>query len=365
MSNNKYFVKLIVFSFMIFSLVLVSCKANFNDNKIVEELIEETVRELTEEEKFKIRFIGNLDGEKFKFLKDDLLDDMVDNSEGDNDNLGPKNLENDKVAGKNGWIYHITEVENRILMNEDVTNEDWYKLVLSSMNKLEEVAKEHNKEIYYVLAPWKDLVYDEYLPDEYKEKVGSENDMDLYYEYIKNNSDINFIYPKKELIESKKYFRSYYTIDSHWNKLGGFLVANLLYDMMGENINAIDTLDINSIKYSSYGKYDYDFDYKGRGEILNEEIYGSDRAHSRVVVCESSSDLDKELTIIGDSYRFWLYDVFRKDFKKANTINRGTLGSLLQKELIKNSDVIVVEMVTDYFYDIIRIIEFIIKNIES
>ena len=69
--------------------------------------------------------------------------------------------------------------------------------------------------------------------------------------------------------------------------------------------------------------------------------------------------------MIGDSYRFWLYDVFKKDFRKASTINRGALGSTMQTELIKNSDVIVVEIVTDYFYDIIRTIEFIIKNIES
>ena len=362
MNKKRNIVKLIILYFLIFSLVLVSCKANFNDNNIVDDIENETTKELTEEEKFKIRFIGNLDNEKYKFLKDDLVDEIIED-ENNNSTYDTQKLENNQILGKNGWVYHITEVEKRILMNEDVTNEDWYELVLTYMNKLEEIAKEQNKEIYYVLTPWKDLVYDEYLPDEYKEKVNDENDMDLYYEYIKKNSDIKFIYPKKELIDAKKYFRSFYTIDSHWNKLGGFLVANLIYDMMGIDINAIDTLDIKPIEYSSYGKYDYDFDYKGRGEVLNEEIHGTDRANSRVIVSESNSNLDKEITIIGDSFRFWLYDIFKKDFKKASTINRGSLGSTLQTEIIKNSDVIVVEIITDYFYDIIRTIEFIMKNI--
>ena len=356
MINKNKFLK-IIFSLLFFSLVLVSCKANFVEEIKFDEVVEETTRELTEEEKFKIRFIGDLDNDKYQFLKDDLIDDE--------NAASLEILESTQVAGKCGWTYYITEVERKILMNEDVTNEDWYEIVVSYMNKLEEVAKKNNKEIYYVLAPWKDLVYDEYLPDEYREKLSDKNDMDLYYEYVKNNSSIKFLYPKKELIEAKKYFRSYYTIDSHWNKLGGFLTANLLYDMMGEEVSAVDTLDISSILYSGNGKYDYDFDYKGRGEVINEEIYGSDKAHSRVVTCESNSDLDKEIILIGDSFRFWLYDVFKKDFRKTSAINRGTLGSSLQTELIKNSDIIVVEIITDYFYDIIRTIEFLINNIES
>ena len=352
MINLNRFVKLICI--LIFSLALLSCKANFN---VDDSKIEETTRELTEEEIFKIRFIGNLDNEKYKFLKDDLKDYE--------DFEIPEVTDENHVLGKYGWLYHITEVEKRILMNEDVTNDEWYEIAVSYMNKMEEVAKKYNKEIYYVLVPWKDLVYEEYLPDELTIKYNDTCDMDSYYEYVKNNSSVNFIYPKKELVEAKNYIRSYYTIDSHWNKLGGFLTANLLYDKMGLDVNAIDTLDIKSIKYSSNGKYDYDFDYKGRGDIIKEEVFGGDRAHSHVITSESNSKLDKEITLIGDSYRFWLYDVFKKDFRKASTINRGALGSTMQTELIKNSDVIVVEIVTDYFYDIIRTIEFIIKNIES
>ena len=98
MINLNRFVKLICI--LIFSLALLSCKANFN---VDDSEIEETNRELTEEEKFKIRFIGNLDNEKYKFLKDDLKDYE--------DFEIPEVTDENHVLGKYGWLYHITEVE--------------------------------------------------------------------------------------------------------------------------------------------------------------------------------------------------------------------------------------------------------------
>ena len=308
-------------------------------------------------ESFKDKYIGDIDYNKYPFLKTDLKDD--------------EKIKNDKyvgtsdsVYGKNGFIYHITGVEDKILKNEKFVPDEWYKMAVDKMVELDELAKSQGKEVYFLLLPWKDLVYEENLPDEYKVKYNDESDMDRYYKYVKENSKVKFFYPLNELKEAKKYLRTYYTIDSHWNKPSGFLMTQILYNEMGMNIKKLSDCDYTIDEASSYGKYDYIIDYNGKAELIEEKIHGVDRPNSNTIEAKSDSNNDKTITIIGDSFRFWIYDVLKYDFKNTNAINRGTLGGNIQPTIIKNSDVIIIETVTDYYYDIIKTIMNVINMLK-
>lgn len=304
---------------------------------------------------FKNEYIGDLDYTKYSFLIDDLNDNSV----------LKRNQPEDEyhIYGKNNWFFRISSFEKDILEAKKVITKEWLESTTSKMSVLNKLCKEHDKTLCFIMLPWKDLVYDEYLPDNKFIKYDTSNDIDKFVEFVKDNSDVPILYPINELKQAKQYARIYYTHDSHYNKIGAFIVFQNIYHQLGFKTTKLSELQIkkNYDTSSHYGEFDYDLSYTGNGNLLNEEINGHDIANSSSMISTSTSNVNKKVAIVGDSYRFWIYDYMKTDFSKTVNINKGTLGGSLQKELIRESDYIIVESVTDTYWQLPQVIDNLIN----
>lgn len=103
---------------------------------------------------------------------------------------------------------------------------------------------------YWVIAPDKQTIYYDKLPDSILQF--SKTTADQIVEYL-SSKNIPLIDLRPKLIEEKqKHVELFYKTDSHWNKLGAYLAYSYIIKVLSTNIKILKPveIDIQNIKYS-------------------------------------------------------------------------------------------------------------------
>lgn len=290
-------------------------------------------------------------GENIYFNYPFLSSDLVDKSE-NYEELGLVKGK-DNILGKNMWQYLRSDITPYLLnkkkfISDDYTNELTYEII-----RLNEKLKLKNKTLYFMITPLKESIYPEYLPDNmYKYNVG-DDDVKRFSDKITEMTGVTCLYPINELLEAKKYMRLYFLIDGHWNQLAGYIATCALYEKMGMPIKKLADQKITR----DDDNYNYTIDYNGRGGIVSE-WYEGDYPYATQVKYTSTAPDGKTVTIIGDSFRYWIAFLLRKDFTKCNILHRASLKEQLMSTDISEADVIIIQAVPSAYKELINIVKF-------
>ena len=265
---------------------------------------------------FKNDYIGELDYDgKYKFIKDDLQ------------NINQMSF----VYGK---------YSTKFLKNEPFLDDAFINQTVVIMKAFCDNMKNRNKEVYFMIAPTKELVYYDYIKA-FNVNVSDDNDLNKLLK-LANEQNINIIFPLDTLIKARQYVHTYYTKDSHWNKVGAYLATIDLYKEMGMPHKLLSEQNIYELESDLIGRCFYELDYFGDGTLTLIDTHGKEEALAELINTESTSTLDKEITIIGDSYRYFINNVLSKDFKKTNSIIlHGVNDPEILKEIIDTDTIII------------------------
>lgn len=228
--------------------------------------------------------------------------------------MAPYYLGNNKsvLQGRNDWLFYAGEGNLRWYVGNDFISDEIFQEWLDILLKLDSYCEENGKEFALLVGPNKEHIYSEHLPsleivDEYKE-------MQRFFDFVTENSDIKFIYPKDEMLEAKKYHQLYLKYDTHWSNAGGYVAVSELYKALGLpsiSINNLPVIEREHVKTDRHYKdlipmigmnqedfYDvnYDIDYEGF------KSYGYDDYS------------DYKFLLLGDSYRLIPSMYIGKDF---------------------------------------------------
>ncbi len=132
------------------------------------------------------------------------------------------------VVGKSGWSFFYSE-KYSAKMN---SFKDWMGLSPYSQEELEKIKvnleyqrnylREKGIPYLVLIAPNKETIYPEYLPDNFK-RVLPVTRLDQLVEYMKKNSDVEIIDVRNDLINAKSKFPLFYKLDTHWNGYGALI----------------------------------------------------------------------------------------------------------------------------------------------
>jgi len=100
-------------------------------------------------------------------------------------------------------------------------------------------------EFYVYIASNKEEIYPEYMPDDYV-RLHDKSKTDLAVDYLRENTDVNIIYPKDVLMSYKDDYNLYYKLDTHWNKIGAYIGFTEIMKAMGMDYTKIEDMDIKS-----------------------------------------------------------------------------------------------------------------------
>lgn len=229
------------------------------------------------------------------------------------------------IFGEKGWLFYGDGTDGSILedyMDGDTIPAATKENIANNLQKIQDGLAQRGIKFAVVVAPNKGNVYSQYMPSGY-ERVSDRSRCDFALDYIAQNTEVNLIYPKEELLSLCGEYELYYPYDTHWNELGAFIATQQIQESWGlprsylqdqtieakkwnqdDSVCALDLANMlglrvifsgNAIEYRVQ-KRNTSFDWLAYHDFTSEpepfqHIYNEDAVY------------DKSILIIGDSFR--------------------------------------------------------------
>lgn len=139
-------------------------------------------------------------------------------------------VESDQVLmGKDGWLFYkdgpdaatpVANYQGLVRMNESRLAE-----LAQNLQQLSDAFAENGGTLVVSFAPSKDLIYPEYMPDNYP--VLSQVDLTRQVaDYLGANTTVHISYVPEKLQQAKSIVPLYFKTDTHWNHAGALLALD-------------------------------------------------------------------------------------------------------------------------------------------
>ena len=142
------------------------------------------------------------------------------------------------IVGKDNWLFYgkSDESEDSIsnYLGTDLCSDDELETIAQNCVAQRDYLLEQGKEFVIFIAPNKERIYSEYMPDHYGEPAEIYGVLQIY-NYLKENTDLRVVYPYNELMETKEILEEniYQKTDTHWNYIGAYVGASALLSELG------------------------------------------------------------------------------------------------------------------------------------
>ncbi len=143
------------------------------------------------------------------------------------------------VLGKEHWLFYkstsgddndpIDDYLGKCLLSEDEL-----RAIADNCIAQRDILAGMGKEFVIFIAPNKERIYSEYMPDRYGEPSDTYRVRQIV-DYLREHTDLRVVYPYDELMSAKEAADCdiYYKTDTHWNSLGGYIGASTLLSEIG------------------------------------------------------------------------------------------------------------------------------------
>nr|WP_241480373.1 alginate O-acetyltransferase [Legionella norrlandica] len=292
------------------------------------------------------------------------------------------------ILGKEEWLFLGNDYAASIdqYTGKNKPTEEEILLKLSVLKQMNDLARQNNIPFLVAIAPDKQEIYPEYLPNNIH-KGSSKNRLELLQEAMLANG-IDFVNLKQKEIEAKnilgkQYGDLYLKGDSHWNYLGAYAAYQAISDYMLKKGLQSRRLQFNFIRrqttYSDLTNFLQLTHIKSNNPLpdvsnLKIDLFGRDIAGKEtkltdfqgnpngVILVAPYENINKAIKnkqtclLIGDSFSESLSFYFHNDFYNTVRIHSGNtswnLSDLIQKY---HPDLIVYEKVErDLLYPLVN-----------
>lgn len=142
----------------------------------------------------------------------------------------------DVIVGNDGWFYFIDSVmwhtKETTVSSEDLSS------IRSKLSALSGELASHGARLVLFIAPDKETVYPEYLPESVT--VSHEN-TDKMVKAL-SQSGVEVIFPRDELISYKNAYQLYAKRDTHWLSTGAYIASYCLTGALGVENPCLESL---------------------------------------------------------------------------------------------------------------------------
>ncbi|MCQ2491826.1 MAG: hypothetical protein MJ087_02160 [Lachnospiraceae bacterium] len=229
------------------------------------------------------------------------------------------------IKGEDGWLYYASSVDD--YLGENTLSERGIYNVVNNLNLLQEYVEGRGAEFYFTVAPNKNSLYGENMPDYAQKKTGAKNNFALLQEEIEKTKDVNYIDLYNTFKQQPEIL--YLKRDSHWNNKGAVLAYNTILNKMGINHDSMETTkavreknyvgDLSDMLYpessannDAYLEWNYDYQYEDNVKYTG----GSDDLTESWLTTENKKG-DHSLLMFRDSFGNTLIPLLSNVFGKG------------------------------------------------
>lgn len=261
----------------------------------------------------------------------------------------------DVIIGEDGWFFYNDHIASNTRMIDDyrgtappLTEEQLHNFRVSLEARRDTLAVE-GIAYYFVIAPNKQTIYGQYVPDEYT-IINDSSYHDQIMDYFAEHSDIEIIDLRPALIAASATEQVYFRHDTHWNSRGAWAAYQEIIQHVRDDFAQVPVLDADTIRVSPLNRTNYDLTRVTRlsnyvtetnthlitGSDCEISLYESIRGHNghemRHRVCAVESNIN--LLFFHDSYGGYLMRYIHHSFPETVTIwspyNQNYINQVLQ-----------------------------------
>lgn len=158
------------------------------------------------------------------------------------------------IIGKDNWLFFCDKKDGNSIVDYqgyiEINSDDLEKIYVW-FKSFNDWLHQRNIKFYFVIAPDKQTIYYDKLPDTIKKINATAADRIIPYLI---NRGIPVIDLRYELIKAKDcYEELYYKTDTHWNKLGAYLGYKKIIERVSQDFINVKPINYNlaAIKYSN------------------------------------------------------------------------------------------------------------------
>lgn len=269
------------------------------------------------------------------------------------------------VIGTQNWLFYNDIADGNPIgdyQGYNLYSDDDLKAITDNCLKMQRYFDNRGIEFVIFIAPNKERIYSEYMPQRYGTPTDTYRCLQLI-EYLREHTNLRIVYPYNELINAKEKISQniYYKTDTHWNWIGGYIGASALLSELGIqmpdiNNNELKIVPNNNTAGDLAGMLNlvdffkqYDFEYSVEGYDANN-IQTINNDFDTTFIYHSDASDTRKIYVYRDSFSTNIAPYIGSQFADSYFRHRFTYS---YDDLIKqNPDIFVYETVERYVNDL-------------
>lgn len=223
------------------------------------------------------------------------------------------------IFGEDGWFFYTGDAVETST-GKSMLNDDELDRIGANLKEAKDYFDSLGIEFYVFIAPNKETVYRDKLPDYYPIVSDISIGRQLT-DYLRANTDINVIWPYDDIMDISKDYYSYCHLDTHWNNIGSYTGARALADELGADLLPLSGHTVTPVKYSRGDLSDLmhlvfkdrDTDYEISG--YEDEGYPVEQYYGEFMEFHNKTGDDRTVVMRRDSYGIRLARFLSSQFK--------------------------------------------------
>lgn len=174
--------------------------------------------------------------------------------------LFKKSLIPNVVIGKNGQLFYNEKNElidtNEYLLGNSQVSEEQLDAIVQVQKEIQQQMDDRGIQYLIVVAPTKQAIYPEDLPEYYKDVEGYSTPKEQILDRLRSETSISILDLTDALLEEKALHPVYLKTDSHWNYFGSFRGYEEIVSFLKNTYPEIPLLPRDMFTYSTAPEYD-------------------------------------------------------------------------------------------------------------
>ena len=246
------------------------------------------------------------------------------------------------LLGKNNWLFYKTELDGHPLwdyMGINHFTDDELAAIAANLVSMRDGFNALGVDFYVTALPNKEIIYEEYMPDTVA-RVDEVSRAEQLANYIWDNTDLVYVYPKQALLDAKAEGQIYYQTDTHWNQKGAFVgMQQLMHEAYGVEAKDLDSVSFDITSHDLAGDLAVIGGVADKYNIDTTYVFDTDTA-------DKAQYRDEVALVVGDSFSGFLSTIAKGYYKEVHWIYTKDFTMSMLDEY--DADVVIWESVERY-----------------
>lgn len=246
------------------------------------------------------------------------------------------------LLGKDNWLFYKTELDGHPLwdyMGINHFTDEELAAIAANLVSMRDGFNALGVDFYVTALPNKEIIYEEYMPDTVA-RVDTVSRAEQLANYIWDNTDLVYVYPKQALLDAKAEGQIYYQTDTHWNQKGAFVgMQQLMHEAYGVEAKNLDSVSFDITSNDLAGDLAVIGGVADKYNIDTTYVFDADTA-------DKAQYRDEVALVVGDSFSGFLSTIAKGYYKEVHWIYTKDFTMSMLDEY--DADVVIWESVERY-----------------